>query len=236
MDMDVSFDVAGLPATFATAGEKAWKNLIAVRIPAPSMGGREVGLSARFVVPTLAPAGHPLDIDNLCEPLFSVLVNRAGWFGGARPNIRWWSASKEEGAEYGCRIAVSSNLTPPLDKRLPLIEGTYAGPWPRSAKAPEVAEWSRTILLADDHFAPSAALSCYLGFGSDRINIGNVATGVVKSFIDCLYPILGGGAGSPSDHRIDELTVAKAVQGVAVDALLLKFWALDRVVPAPLPS
>ena len=61
-----------------------------------------------------------------------------------------------------------------------------------------------------------------------------MATGVVKSFIDCLYPILGGRAGIPSDHRIDELTVAKAVQGVAADAVLLKLWALDRVVSAPL--
>ena len=142
MGEDVSFNVAGQPATFATAGEKPWKNLLAEGMPAASMGGREVGLSARFVLPTLAPAGNPLDIDNLCEPLFSILVNRAGWFGGVRPNIRWWCASKEEGAEHGCRITVSSDPTPPLDKRLPLMEGTYAGPWPHSAKAHGVAEWS----------------------------------------------------------------------------------------------
>jgi hypothetical protein len=234
MGKDVSFDVVGLPATYATVGERPWKDLLAAGIPAPSMGGREVGLIARFILPTLAPAGKPLDIDNLCEPLLSVLVNRAGWFGGARPNIGWWCASKEEGAEHGCRIAVSSDPTPPLDKRLPVIEETYTGPWARSAKAAEVANWSRNILLAHDHFAPTAALSCYLGFGSDRVNIGKVASGVVKSFIDCLYPILGGGAGRPSDHRIDELTVAKEVQGVAAGAVLLKLWALDRVVSTPL--
>lgn len=232
MTEDVSFDLAGPPAPFATAGEIPWKSLLATGTPAPSMGGLEVGLIARFVLPTLSPAGNPLDIDNLCEPLFSILVNRIGWFGGARPNVRWWCASKEEGLKHGCRVRVSSDRIPPVDNRLPLLAGTYAGPLPHSAKAPEVADWSRSILVVHRDFPSTTALSCYLGFGFDRINIGDVATGVVKSFIDCLYPILGGAAGRPTDHRIDELTVAKAVPGVAADAVVVKLWTLDRVVSA----
>lgn len=235
MSENVSFDVAGLPATFATAREKLWKSVLAVNIPGPSMSGRELGLTARFVLPTLAPAGHPLDIDNLCEPLFAILVNRMGWFRRARPNMRWWRASKEEGLKHGCRLAVSADPTPPPDNRPVLLAGTYSGSFPRSAKAPEVADWSRCLLGSTGPFPPDVALACHLGFGATRVNIGDVATGVVKSFIDCLYPILGGSPSSPADHRIDKLTVAKAVSGVADDAVVLELRPLDRVVPPSPP-
>jgi hypothetical protein len=230
MNAEVTFVVPGLPATFATAGEKSWKSRLTVDTATPSMGGDEAGLTARFTLPTLAPKGNPLDIDNLCEPLFSILVNRIGWFRCARQNIRWWRASKEEGPDHGCRLCITSDPGPILDTRPSLITGVYVGPLPLNAKAPEVAKWSRILLGEQAQFPMTKALSCYLGFGSGRINIGDIATGVVKSFIDCLYPIWGGAAGSPSDHKIDELTVAKTVQGVAPDSVLLRLWPLERVV------
>jgi hypothetical protein len=93
-----------------------------------------------------------------------------------------------------------------------------------------VATWSRILTGERAQFPTTLAISCYLGFGSDRINIGDIATGAVKSFIDCLYAIWGGAAGSSSDHKIDELIVAKDVQGVAPDSILLRLWPLDRVV------
>ena len=100
MDREVTFVVPGVPAAFATAGEKPWKARLIAESPAPSMGGDEAGLTARFILPTLAPAGHPLDIDNLCEPLFSIVVSHVGWFRSRRPNMQWWRASKGQGPNY----------------------------------------------------------------------------------------------------------------------------------------
>ena len=155
----VSFEIEGRPATFATAGEKPWKSVLAASLPNPCMGGRELGLTARFVLPTLAPAGHPLDVDNLCEPLFSVLVNRIGWFGGARPNIRWWLASKEVGPKPGCRLSLSADPAPPRDTRPALLAVTYVGTFPRSAMAPEVADWARSLVRATGPFPTDVALA-----------------------------------------------------------------------------
>lgn len=230
MSGELSFHVAGLPATFATAGEKPWKARLSAGIPAPSVAGQEVGLTARFILPTMAPAGNPLDIDNLCEPLFSVLVNRLRWFGGARPNIKWWSASKEVGATHGCHVTISGAPAPPSWDRPPVLSGVYAGIMPRSARDSAPAEWCQGLVRGGVRIPRDVALSCSLAFGSSGINLGDVATGVIKSLIDCLYPLWGGVAGSPADHRIDVLTVAKAVAGVPSDAVSVAVWYLARRV------
>ena len=69
-----------------------------------------------------------------------------------------------------------------------------------------------------------------MGFGTDRINLGDVAAGVVKSFIDCFYSIWGGAVGCPSDHRIHELTVAKGVEGITPVSVMVRVWRLQRIV------
>lgn len=43
---------------------------------------------------------HP-DIDNLCEPVFSTAVTHLGWFGGSRPMIGWYLATKRPGWSRG---------------------------------------------------------------------------------------------------------------------------------------
>jgi hypothetical protein len=58
-----------------------------------------------------------------------------------------------------------------------------------------------------------------LEFGGSRVNIGNVATGPVKSVIDCLQPILGGRFGNPDDHRIVLLLVSKRAPGLVDGAV-----------------
>lgn len=73
-------------------------------------------------------------------------------------------------------------------------------------------------------------LSGYLGFGSSHINIGDISAGAIKSFIDCLYPVFGGEAGCSADHRIDVLTVAKAVRSVAAGTVVLKIRPRDRII------
>ena len=98
----IKFKVEGLPATFATPLEKEWKQKLQNQIESPSFQGRENGLILKFIVPSFKRNGHPFDVDNLCEPVFSVLVNKIGWFRGFRPNILWWQASKEIGENPGC--------------------------------------------------------------------------------------------------------------------------------------
>jgi hypothetical protein len=232
-DSDLRIPVNGLPATFATAGEKPSKAQLKQQIPSPSLDGREKGITTRFVLPTLAPRGYPLDIDNLCEPLFSVLVNRAGWFGGTRSGIPWWRASKEVGVLPGCDITVSRDSEPSDLELGPLLEATYKGPLPRGGRESEVADWACSLLDSREPFPATCALACFLGFGSSRTNIGAISTGPVKSFIDCLYPILGGVPGAPNDHRIDELTVSKGLVSQESEMVVLRFWPRVRVVSRP---
>lgn len=69
------FWLPGRPATFATRGEKPWKEIIDEAVPA-NRAAKVYGLDLQFFLQTLAPNRLYLDVDNLCEPVFSVLVNR----------------------------------------------------------------------------------------------------------------------------------------------------------------
>jgi hypothetical protein len=51
----------------------------------PSADGRFLELD--FAVAPAIGYAEGADLDNLCEPVFSVLANRLGWFGGSRPNV-----------------------------------------------------------------------------------------------------------------------------------------------------
>ena len=163
-----------------------------------------------------------MDIDNLCEPLFSVLVNRLGWFRGSRANIMWWQASKQAVASAGCDVTITKH--PPADtlNADALYSGCYSGPLPSSARSSEVALWAATLRSTGQPGRVPSAYACFVGFGNPRVNIGGIATGPIKSFIDCLFPLLGGRVGAPADHLIDSLTVAKGYSGIAVDSVVLK--------------
>ncbi len=190
MDREVTFVVPGVPAAFATAGEKPWKARLIAESPAPSMGGDEAGLTARFILPTLAPAGHPLDIRTHVSHFFRLsLVMWAGFAAGARICN---GGGRPKGKGYG-RITISSNPVPVLNTIPSLITEVDSGALPRNATAPEVAEWSRS-LLGEQVQIPGVALACYLGFGTTHQS-RELAAGVVKSFIDRLYSIWGGAVG-----------------------------------------
>jgi hypothetical protein len=130
-----TFAIAGLPGTYATAKEEPWKRRIRRQAPRPSPAGSEIGLGLRFILPTLTPWGRPLDVDNLCEPVISVLVDQLGWFGGARSNIQWWQATKEQGKESGCVISVHNSGAVALPPSEPGYDHVYTGRLPRSARA-----------------------------------------------------------------------------------------------------
>ena len=211
MSMDgVQFRVEGKPAPFATGGEKAWRVALEGQGRRGAMNGTERGLRLRFTLQSLAPQGKPLDLDNLVEPVLSVLVNRMGWFGSRRPAICWWHATKEEGAPTGCGVQFSTSLEPDA-MGFATHEAAYVGLLPTNGTAPEPARWAAT------HPYPFRAVPPRLGlrldFGDESVNIGDIATGRVKSFIDGLWPWFGGAAGKPNDHLIDRLVVTKGLPG-----------------------
>jgi len=223
-----TFWVDGIPATFATAKEAPWKSALGDALPAGS-GHQAAGLRLDFTLPALSPAGQPLDVDNLCEPVFSVFINRLGWFGGKRPNLMWWRATKACGDPSGARLMVKPGSAPDMDSELghAFFNAAYRDALPSRATDERVPAWLRSLgpvdLPRDD-----ARLALRLRFGAARINLGDVATGKVKSLIDCLYPILGGSPGDPEDSRIDVLQVEKDVGELEADTVAVTAWELSR--------
>ena len=223
-----TFWVDGIPATFATAKEASWKLALGNALPAGG-GHQAAGLRLDFMLPTLSPAGHPLDVDNLCEPVFSVFINKLGWFEGKRPNLMWWRATKGCGDPSGVRLTVEPVPAPDMDSELghAFFNAAYRGELPSSATDERVPAWLESLgpidLPRDD-----GRFALRLRFGAPRINIGEVATGKVKPMIDCLYPILGGSPGDPEDWRIDVLQIEKDVESLEADLVAVTAWELTR--------
>lgn len=225
----LTFFVNGLPGTYATRKEVPWKNAVYRQAPRPSLGGREIGLRLRFTLPTLTPWGQPLDVDNLCEPVFSVLINRLGWFDGSRSNLQWWQATKEAGSNTGCRITVDTSESVILPKSEPDYDHVYTGQLPRNARFRPLGDWARNIRQQNHIRWIPQLCSLYLSFTGTDYNIGNISNdSIVKPTIDCLYPWLGGQEGSPDDHRIMNLAVSKSRVSQPSGAVVIKLWAHGR--------
>lgn len=204
--------ISGRPAPFATAGERPWKEAIAAQVPASS-GEFSAGMVLDFSLhDDLGWPGHP-DIDNLCEPVFSTVINRLRWFGGSRPRLVWYLATKRPGADLGALISVTADPAPEVASVVvaPRFAATSSGSLPSSARDVKFLAW----VQAQGAPVPNGQLAVALEFGGSRVNIGNVATGPVKSTIDCLQPTIGGRLGNPDDHRIVRLLVVKDVSGIA---------------------
>ena len=159
------------------------------------------------IVENLRRGGHPFDLDNLCEPVISVLVNGKGWLRGRRPNIRWWSAERHVASPTGCRIHLADDVADDHLSGQTIFEGVYTGEFPNRATDTRIADWMAGSV--QDQPTDGRDFGVALGFGTDAINLGDIATGPVKSIIDNLYPLLGGAVGSPEDWRIERLLVCK---------------------------
>jgi len=207
---DREFWVQGHPAPFSTRGEIIWKDALQRSLPECTSSLNEKGLTLDFQLADLAPRNQPLDVDNLCEPVFSILINKKGWFGGKRPNLYWWRASKCHNTSTGCRIRFYSTNPLAEPSSDTIFNGYYMGPPPRSATDPEMPKWICKMVDEDGiKIYPNTTFYVRLRFDNERLNIGEIATGAVKSTIDCLYPIIGGEAGRPEDWRITILQIEK---------------------------
>ena len=78
-DIDLVADwiwISGLPATFATRGEKAWRATVNAAMNGRTSSGE--ALLFQFVLPDSDNSKRIADLDNFCEPMFSEIVNRLG--------------------------------------------------------------------------------------------------------------------------------------------------------------
>jgi len=220
----ISLSISGTPATFATAREKPWRAALERAIPQHSGGACPSGVRLWFTVEGTLRGGQPFDLDNLCEPVFSVLVNKKRYFGGARTNIAWWSAHRAVEAAPGCRIELADLPAAPESIDRPVFDGVYTGEFPRAASDTRIADWLQAS--AGQQRGRGGRFAVALRFGSARINLGDIATGPVKSIIDNLFPIVGGVVQAPEDWRIDRLVVIKSDPSLADDAVRIQVGAL----------
>ena len=213
--------VSGVPCTFATSGERAWKQAIADTLLDAPRPRDCSGLVLEFSLSTLRPGGQPRDLDNLCEPVFRALANTLGWFDGSCTNLEWWSASMSVASPTGVRLRATPSRTPVQGRTAPALEFVYSGPLPRSGTD---ASMPAALSSRISRPLPGDALACELLFGSRTINLGDIATGRVKNVIDCLYPALGGRAGAPDDHRIRALEVRRNCSEAPLDGVIVRLW------------
>ncbi len=221
-----TFAVPGVPATFATAREAAWREALSRHIPPAGNIPASSHMAIEFRVPNDLRAGHPFDLDNLCEPVFSVVINQLGYCGGGRPNLRSWFATRSINPDAGCTISFTAPAESPHLPGRVLVSDTYQGSLPKSARDTVVAEWlQRNQSPAPPQFNSRFAVA--LRFGSDHVNIGDIATGKVKSLIDNLFPVVGGTAGAPEDWRINVLDVEKGAGDLADDQVQITITQLS---------
>lgn len=210
----VSFFVNGKPSSFSTAREKPWRIKLEQQIPDSNKNGLEKGMVLDYHLESMKVNGHYFDVDNLCEPVFSILINKKGWFKGKRPNIQWFIASKIKALKSGCNFKIFDSIELPISvnyKNL-IYNKVYSGNLPKSATDIEFISWIK------ENYTPVKNNSSFylkIEFSSSNVNLGDIATGKVKSIIDCLYPIIGGNMGSPEDWRIDILEVKKGVETIS---------------------
>ncbi len=209
------FWVHGVPATFATKGEIPWRKALEhaiCSIPIPS--NENFGLNLKFILPTLTPNNQPLDVDNLCEPVFSVLINKLGWFGG-----------KPSGLQFSVETKIPLEMTRVFGNLL--FDAVFEGELPRKATDNNIPSWLNSLKKFDQQNNDRFVIR--LQFGGLKLNIGNIATGEVKSIIDCLYPVIGGLKGKPEDWRVDVLQVEKGTTNLN-DSVRISIWNVSTPI------
>lgn len=192
--------VKGEPASFATAREKIWKQVLNSTISPYKGKHMYTGIALKFIL----LEDKFTDLDNLVEPVLAVLVGKKKYFSGRRPNIQWWYAEKTTDRQTGVKLELSNSV--PCIKGWGIFSGAYTGLFPKSATSEELPQW---LIAQGFQKRIHQTFGIHLVF-PQKVNIGDIATGVVKSTIDCLWPVIGGKPGAPEDWRIVEILVEKS--------------------------
>lgn len=197
-DGSPSVFVAGEPALLLSRGEAAWREAV-----------RCCGVTAltdvrlRFVVRSWHRGGNRFDLDNLVDPVLTVVA-------AAPPLRRSTWASVETGDDPGVEISATAPPPPPPNATTVHLPSAPH----RSVRTPErLAELADHVPIGSDE-----ACGCALTLGNDTPGLVFGFEGPIKPTIDALWPLLGGAAHSPADHRIRDLrvTVDERLTGVSV--------------------
>ncbi|MHB1447006.1 MAG: hypothetical protein ACYCZV_15325 [Acidimicrobiales bacterium] len=149
--------------------------------------------------------GHRFDLDNLVDPVLGAV----GLPVAERASV--W-ATVAVGATSGVAIATDVPPDPPADA----IALHIAAPPTRSVRREErLAELAEAIALEGD-----GAVGCYLTLGADTRGLIFGFEGPIKPTIDALWPLLGGTARAPADHRIRDLRVRRDPEGRGIAVAL----------------
>lgn len=107
-ELPASWLVSGTPAGYSSgAAEQAWKAQIMATVPVAPAAHAGDGLFADFRIAPATAKSPGFDLDNMLDPVFSVVINSRGWFGGHRANLRWVAARKKTTAgKTGVHLAV----------------------------------------------------------------------------------------------------------------------------------
>ena len=219
------FWIPGEPATFATKAERPWKETIRQTVPQGQSCCQSGGMLLDFHVQSSQRGGQPFDIDNMCEPVFSAVINQLGWLGGRRPNLMWFRAKRLLKTPAGCTVRLEQADAPEFspDRHSLIFRDVYTDPLPKSGTAPELSSW--LLSLSKVPSARSTDIGIRLSFAGAKVNLGDIATGLVKSTIDCLYPLLGGTAGAPDDWKVNSLHCEKGAADAPAKGVLIEMWS-----------
>jgi hypothetical protein len=206
------------------AAEAAWKAQIMAAVPAAPAAHAGEGLTADFRIAQPTATSPGFDLDNLLDPVFSVVINGRGWFGGRRANLRWATAQKTVAIRTGLHLAVLEN-PPRLWEQSGAevgLDGVYQGQLPIATAVEDYTAWVQSRMLRR---LPEGPVGVRLDFTGESVNLGDVATGKVKVLIDGLWPVLGGRPSAPDDRRVAALILSKGVAdlrgSVAIKAVRL---------------
>lgn len=197
--------VPGEPALLLSRNEKPWRQLVA------ECGLR--GLEAvrlRFVVTSWRRGGNAFDLDNLVDPVLAAVC--------APPAQRQpvW-ATVELGDEPG--VEISEQAPPPAPPAATTVQIRTAPHRSVRTALDPLEELVNESTIGDDE-----PCGCSVVLGADTPGVVFGFEGPVKPTIDSLWPLLGGAAHAPADHRIRDLrvTVEPERVGVAVSVWLLE--------------
>ena len=137
----------------------------------------------------------------------------------------WWQAEKKWGTPPGLEIILETNDSRDPEK---MFSGRnscfiYTGEFPKNARDEKIPNILERLGFKGRPLDIERFI-LYMGFVSETINLGDIATGKIKSLIDCLYPAIGGSSGCPEDWRIDMIYVRKGIKHLEGNTVEVSLW------------
>ena len=110
MNENKSFFMSGTPVGFSNSGEPLWKEKLEEQIPDNVDYVFHSGIKIDFSLESFQTRNQWRDLDNLLDPVFSVVINNKDYLNGGRKNIEWFNASMREKQPTGCNIGLFTEL------------------------------------------------------------------------------------------------------------------------------